>query len=180
MLPHKNVDASALASLLASILAINLRCKLKSCVARIPHMETSLTPSQARTKIRKRIKEMFADLLAEVRNGKRSLPDVAKQIGLTRQMLEQYAGGSIPKADVLLTAFLKWDWILRIDNRGGTPAWCEFGMSDLDKDSKKLKHNPVQLSLFDALEELDIQLEVLRKSVAKAESEIERSLQKSA
>ena len=139
-------------------------------------METSLTPSQTRTKVRKAITEKFAKLLDEVRTSKGSLPDVAKQIGLTRQMLEQYAGGAIPKADVLLTAFLKWDWVLKIDNPGGTPAWCEFAMSDLDKESKKLKRQPVQLSLFDALAELDQQLDVLKKSVAKAESEIERSL----
>jgi len=143
-------------------------------------METSLTPGQARAKIREAIKEKFVDLLNDVRTANGSLPDVAKQIGLTRQMLEQYAGGSLPKADVLLTAFLTWDWILRIDNRGGTPAWCEFAMCDLDRDSKKLKRHSVQLSLFEALEELDVQLEVLKKSVAKAESEIERSLQKSA
>src|SRR5713101_8486400 len=129
-------------------------------------METSLTPIQARTKIRKAIKEMFVDLLNQVRTSKGSLPEMAKQIGLTRQMLEQYADGSIPKADVLLTAFLKWDWTLKIDNPGGTPAWCEFAMSDLDKESKKLKRQPVQLSLFDALTELDGNLEVLKKSVA--------------
>jgi hypothetical protein len=53
-------------------------------------------------------------------------------------------------------------------------------MSDIDKESKKLKQQPVQLSLFDALTELDDQLEILKKTVAKAESEIERSLGKRA
>ena len=49
-------------------------------------------------------------------------------------------------------------------------------MSDMDKESKKLKQQPVQLSLFDALTELDDNLELLKKSVARAEAEIEKSL----
>ena len=48
----------------------------------------------------------------------------------------------------------------------------------MDKESKKLKQQPVQLSLFDALTELDDHLEVLKKSVAKAEAEIEKSLKR--
>jgi hypothetical protein len=117
-------------------------------------------------------------LVSDVRGTDGSLPEVAKQIGVTRQMLEQYADGSLPKADILLTAMLKWDWIVRIDNPDATPAWCEFSMSDVDKESKKLKRRPVQLSLLDALTELDGNLETLKKSVAKVESEIDRSLNK--
>jgi hypothetical protein len=143
-------------------------------------METSLTADQARTKLRKAIHANFEKLVSDVRTAKGSLPDVASQIGVTRQMLEQYAAGSLPKGDVLLAAFLKWDWFVRIDNPGGTPAWCEFAMSDLDKESKKLKRQPVQLSLFDALNELDQQLDAVKKSVAKVESELERSLGRTA
>jgi hypothetical protein len=61
-------------------------------------------------------------------------------------MLEQYAEGSLPKADVLLTAIPQ--------------------------------RQPLQLSLLDALTELDGNLETLKKSVAKVESEIGRSLNK--
>jgi hypothetical protein len=51
-------------------------------------------------------------------------------------------------------------------------------MSDVDKESKKLKRRAVQISLLDALTELDGNLETLKKSVAKVESEIGRSLNK--
>jgi hypothetical protein len=141
-------------------------------------METSLTPAQARARFCKAIQAYFRKLVSDVRIAGGSLPEVAKQIGVTRQMLEQYADGSLPKADVLLTAMLKWDWIVRIDNPDATPAWCEFSMSDVDKESKKLKRQPLQLSLLDALTELDGNLEMLKKSVAKVESEIGRSLNK--
>jgi hypothetical protein len=143
-------------------------------------METSLTPNDARAKFRKTIQAYFRRLVSEVRSADGSLPEVGKQIGVTRQMLEQYAAGSLPKADVLLTAMLKWDWIVRIDNPGATPAWCEFSMSDVDKESKKLKRQPLQLSLLDALTELDGQLDAVKKSVARVESEVERSLGKTA
>src|SRR5271156_6027770 len=122
-------------------------------------METSLTAEQARAKFRKIVHAYFRELVNDVRNAGGSLPDVAKQIGVTRQMVEQYAEGPLPKADVLLTAMLKWDWVVRMENPGATPAWCEFSMSDVDKESKKLKRQPVQLSLLDALAELDGQLD---------------------
>ena len=84
----------------------------------------------------------------------------------------------MPAADVLLTAFLKWDWSIEIKSPGATPAWCQFSMTDMDKESKKLKQQPVQLSLFDALNELDEHLETLKKSVARAETEIAKSLKR--
>ena len=52
-----------------------------------------------------------------------------------------------------------------------------FSLTEMDKESKKLKQ-PVQLSLFDALAELDDHLETLKKSVARAEAEIEKSLKR--
>jgi hypothetical protein len=143
-------------------------------------METSLTPDQARSKFRKGVQAYFRKLVNDVRAADGSLPEVAKQIGVTRQMLEQYADGSLPKADVLLTAMLKWDWVIRVENPGATPAWCEFSMSDVDKESKKLKRQPLQLSLLDALSELDGQLDVVKKSVARVESEVDRSLGRTA
>ena len=141
-------------------------------------METSLTPELARAKFREAVQTLFSALLSEVRASKGSLPEVAKQLGVTRTMLENYAGGSVPGADILLLAFLKWDWTVKIEDASATPAWCEFSMSDVDKESKKLKRRPVEISLLDALTELDGNLETLKKSVAKVESEIGRSLNK--
>src|SRR5579862_9042916 len=135
-------------------------------------METSLTPDELQAKIRKVVKQKFQDLVKQARTQRGLLSELAKQIGVKHSMLDQYADGSMPGADVLLTAFLKWDWSIRIESPGATPAWCEFSVGDMDKESKKLKRQPVQLSLFDALTELDDQLEVLKKSVARAESEI--------
>jgi hypothetical protein len=143
-------------------------------------METSLTPEEFQEKIAKVIAEKFRMLVRSARKRRGALTELAAQIGVKRTMLDQYADGSVPGADVLFTAFLKWDWSIRIESPGATPTWCEFRMSDIDKESKKLKQQPVQLSLFDALTELDEQLEVLKKTVAKAESEIERSLGKRA
>ena len=51
-------------------------------------------------------------------------------------------------------------------------------MSDVDRESKKLKRQPLQLLLLDGLTELDGSLETLKKSVAKVESEIGLSLNK--
>lgn len=139
-------------------------------------METSLTPHEIQEKIAKAISERFRELVRNARKRRGALTELAAQLGVERPALDQYAVGSVPGADVLLTAFLKWDWIVRIENPGATPAWCEFSMIGLDKESQKFKRQPVQLSLFDALTELDEHLNVLKKSVAKAESEIERSL----
>ena len=91
-------------------------------------------------------------------------------------MLDNYAAGSMPAADVLLATFLRWDRTIEIRSPGATPAWCKFSMTDMDKESRKLKQQPIQLSLFDALTELDDHLEVLKKSVARAEAEIENLL----
>lgn len=143
-------------------------------------METSLTPDELQAEIRRVIKQKFQALVKEARTRRGLLSQLAAQIGVKRTMLDQYAEGSMPGADVLLTAFLKWDWSIHIASPGDTPSWCEFSMSDPHKESKKLKRQPVQLSLFDALTELDGQLEILKKSVAKAESEIERSMGKRA
>lgn len=90
--------------------------------------------------------------------------------------LPNYADGSIPEADVLLTAFLKWDWRVRIENTGGTPGWCEFGLSDVEGGIERRKAEPTQLSLFDALEDLDQSIDTLKKSVGRAEAEIRRAL----
>src|SRR5258707_8790767 len=101
----KHLDASMFASLVASILATNPCFKLEfpDQGTGAIRMETSLTPDHARAKFRKTIQAYFRKLVHDVRSADGSLPEVGKQIGVTRQMLEQYAAGSLPKADVLLT-----------------------------------------------------------------------------
>jgi transcriptional regulator with XRE-family HTH domain len=143
-------------------------------------METSLKADQFRSLVCAEIRRKFADLVKNVKSGPGTLSDVAAQIGVTRQALSQYAQGSAPQADVLLAAFLKWDWSVRIENKGGTPLWCEFSISDVDGGVQRRKPEPIQLSLFDALTGLDQDLETMRKSVGRVELEIERAFGKRA
>jgi hypothetical protein len=126
------------------------------------------------------IRRKFADLVKKVKSGPGSLSDMAAQLGVTRQALSQYAEKSVPQADVLLTAFLKWDWSIRIENKGGTPAWCEFSISDVDGGVQRRKREPIQLSLFDALTDFDQDLDTLKKSAGRVELEIERAFGKRA
>lgn len=143
-------------------------------------METSLKADQFRSLVCAEIRRKFADLVKNVKSGPGSMSDTAAQLGVTRQALSQYAKGSVPQADVLLTAFLKWDWSVRIENKGGTPDWCEFSISDVDGGVQRRKREPIQLSLFDALTELDQDLETMKKSVGRVELEIERAFGKRA
>jgi len=143
-------------------------------------MKTSLSADQFRSMVRAEIRRMFADLVNTVKSGPGSLSDVAAQIGVRRQALSQYAEGSVPQGDVLLAAFLKWDWTIRIESKGGTPAWCEFSISDVDGGVQNRKRAPIQLSLFDALTGLDQDLQTMKKSVGRVELEIERAFGKRA
>ena len=139
-------------------------------------MESSLTPEDLKSKVREEVKKKFKKLVEDARKERGRLSALADQIGVPYQMLDNYAQGSMPSADVLLATFLKWDWTIEIRSPGDTPARCKFAMTDMDKESKKLKQQPVQLSLFDALTDLDGHLEVLKKSIARAEAEVEKSL----
>ena len=141
-------------------------------------MESSLTAEELTSRVRDEIKKKFKKLVEEARKHRGQLSQLARQIGVPYQMLDNYAQGSMPAADVLLAAFLRWDWTVEIKSPGATPAWCKFSLTEMDKESKKLRQQPVQLSLFDALTELDDHLEVLKKSVARAEAEIEKSLKR--
>jgi len=143
-------------------------------------MQTSLKPDQLRTKCLEEIRRKFADLVRNVKSGPGSLSDVAAQLGVTRQALSQYATGSVPQADVLLAAFLKWDWTIRIENAGGTPAWCEFSISDAEGDMERRKPEPLQLSLLDAIANLDKDIDTVKKSVGRVELEIDRAFGKRA
>jgi hypothetical protein len=141
-------------------------------------MDRGSNADQLRRDIRDAIQRKFAELVNDVKSGAGSLADVAAQIGVTRPALTQYAGGSVPQSDVLLAAFLKWGWMIRVEDLVGSPAWCEFSVSDMEGGIKKRKREPVQLSLFDALTDLDQDLETLKKSVSRAEVEILKALAK--
>src|ERR1035441_10329082 len=82
--------------------------------------------------------------------------------------------GSVPASDVILMAFLKWDWVIRVEDHQGQPSWCEFSVSDMEGGIKRRKREPVQLSLFDALTGLDQNMDTLKKSVGRVEFEIKR------
>jgi hypothetical protein len=135
---------------------------------------------QIRRRIRLAIQREFAGLVKNVKSGPGALSGVAAQIGVSRTMLDLYAGGSVPRADVLLVAFLKWGWSIRIEDLTGEPSWCEFSVSDMEGGVRRRKREPVQLSLFDALTELDQNIDVLKKSVGRVETEIQRAFDKSA
>jgi hypothetical protein len=143
-------------------------------------MDTSLKPDELRSNIRDVIQRKFAELVRNIKSGPGSLSAVAAQVGVTRQALGQYAEGSVPQADVLLAAFLKWDWAIKIENKSGTPAWCEFSISDIDGGVERRKPEPIQLSLFDALTDFDENIENLKKSAGRVELEIERAFGKRA
>jgi len=130
--------------------------------------------------MRAEIKRKFAEWVRTVKAGPGSLADAAAQIGVTRQALTQYADGAVPQSDVLLAAFLKWDWVVKIDTPGEEPSWFEFSISDMEGGTKKRKRAPVQLSLFEALTEMDQNIEILKKSVGRVESEVERAFGKRA
>ena len=87
--------------------------------------------------------------------------------------------GSVPASDVILMAFLKWDWVIRVEDHQGQPSWCEFSVSDMEGGIKRRKREPVQLSLFDALTGLDQNMDTLKKSVGRVEFEIKRAFRKS-
>ena len=139
-------------------------------------MEGPVNIAQLRTRIREEVQAKFADLVKNVKAGPGSLDNVARQIGVTRPALTQYARGSVPQSDVLLAAFLKWDWEIRIENPGEAPAWCEFSMSDVHGGIKKRKREPVQLSLFEALTDLNENMDTLKKTVGRVELEIDRAI----
>lgn len=143
-------------------------------------MATISNVDQLRDLMRDEIKRKFADLVRGVKSGHGTLASVAAQIGVSRQALTQYADGSVPQSDVLLAAFLKWDWAVKIDNPGEGPAWFEFSISDMEGGTKRRKREPVQLSLFEALTEMDQNIETLKKSVGRVESEVERAFGKRA
>jgi hypothetical protein len=143
-------------------------------------MEVPVNTEQFRRAACEAIKKKFVALVSSTKDGRGSLTEIASQLGVKRQMLTQYAEGSVPASDVLLAAFLKWGWVLRVEDWGERSAWCEFSLSRSNKSLPKRTPEPVQLSLFDALAVLDENLDTLKKSVGRVESEIQRALGKPA
>src|ERR1039457_1271843 len=47
--------------------------------------------------------------------------------------------GSVPASDVILMAFLKWDWVIRVEDYQGQPSWGEVSVSDMEGGIKKAK-----------------------------------------
>lgn len=142
-------------------------------------MQPPLNADQYRLRIRDAIQRKFVELVNGVKSGHGSLAEVAAQLGVRRQALDQYASGSVPASDVILMAFLKWDWVIRVEDHQGQPSWCEFSVSDMEGGIKRRKREPVQLSLFDALTGLDQNMDTLKKSVGRVEFEIKRAFGKS-
>jgi hypothetical protein len=141
-------------------------------------MHRTQNADQRRLRIREAIQRKFTELVNGVKSGHGSLVEVAAQLGVRRQALDQYAGGSVPASDVLLMAFLEWDWVIKVGGLEGQPPWCEFSVSDMEGGIKRRKPEPVQLSLFDALTDLDQNMDTLKKSVGRVEFEVKRAFGK--
>ena len=144
-------------------------------------MNIAINAEDFRAQARKEITRKFVELLEGVRTNRGSRAVIAAQIGVRRQMLDQYASGSVPQGDVLLAALLKWDWKITVENPATDgPAWFEFGLSDLDGGLQKRNPEPVQLSLFEALSDMEEKIDTLKKSVGRVEFEVSRAFGKSA
>ena len=144
-------------------------------------MDTAIDATTFKSLVREEITKKFKELISTVRNSRGSMKDVAAQIGVSRHMLELYGTGSLPQGDVLLAAFLKWDWSIKIfspANEG--PRWFEFALSDIEGGLQERKPTPVQLSLFEALNDMEEKIETLKKSVGRVEFEDERAFGKTA
>lgn len=125
-----------------------------------------MDPEQAKAAFGSAIRSVFQEI---VRKNKGKLAQKAAEIGVERQQLEQYAGGTLPRGHVLLTAFIKWGIRVRIEDPNASesdPRWWECGMSAKDRARAISRPLPVQLSLFKAIEELgdkDMDVKILRK-----------------
>jgi len=148
-------------------------------------MHTPINPEVFRQRARVAIKQKFEALLDEVGRAKGSVQGTAKQIGLSHTMLPLYVKAktkqgrekyNVPSADVLLAALLKWGWKIRVEDTGGTPGWCEFGLTDMEGGLERRKTESTQMSLFDALTDLDQQIDSLKKTVGRAEVEVQKAL----
>jgi hypothetical protein len=140
-----------------------------------------LDAKEVRQKLRKAIEREF---LRAKNDGKGHLEKLAKEIGLERQQMQQYAAGVTIPADVMLMAFMKWGTTIRIEDESakeGEPKWWEFSMSGRDRGLQKPRPQPVQMSLFGALQELqddDLEVKILRKGPGRLELGLEIGFKK--
>jgi hypothetical protein len=130
-----------------------------------------LNGKDARSRFQAAIKAAFAK---EIKKREGHLAEAAADLGVARQMVEQYAAGSMPKGDVLLTAFIKWSMVIRIENSAAPadePHFWECSMTRKDK-HKQRRPESTQLPLFKAIDELEVQnldVRILRKGPQKIE-----------
>jgi len=135
-----------------------------------------ITAPEARQKFREAIKKAFAQIV-DKRKGQ--LETAASEIGKHRQSLEQYANGTVPRADVLLMAFIRWGLVIRIEDEAagpGEPNRWECSMSRKSKVAPPRRPEPVQLPLFKAIDDLEdrhVDVRILRKGPAKIELGVE-------
>jgi hypothetical protein len=131
-----------------------------------------LDPKEARQKLRKAIQAEFLRLKNDNKGG---LERAAKEIGVDRQQMQQWADGVPVPADALLMAFMKWGAKIRVDDedaRKGDCAWWEFAMTGRQGGLHRPRPHPVQMSLLDALSELqeeNVEVKILRKGVGRLE-----------
>ncbi len=129
-------------------------------------------PKSLRQKLRKAIEGEFLRIKTE-RKGE--LERAAKEIGADRQQMQQWAKGTPVPADVLLMAFMKWGRTIRLEDdeaQKGDYQWWEFSMSGRDGGLQKPRPRPVQMSLLDALNDLDeknVDVRILRKGPGRLE-----------
>src|SRR5713226_2662068 len=102
-------------------------------------MPSGKSPEQAlRQEIRSKLLHIISQGLTRT--------EVASRLGVTRQALSLYlTGRSTPSAHVLMNACRAFGLVIHYEG-------LEFGMTAFD--SKSRRATPLQISLFDALEEL--------------------------
>jgi len=160
--------------------------RMRSCIARVPAARRGaskiastndmLDPRDVREKLRKAIEAEFLRLKSEHKGG---LARAAKQIGVDRQQIQQWANGISVPAGALLMVFMKWGATIRIEDdkaKKNEPRWWEFSMSGRDGGLQKPRPRPVQMSLFDVLDELqdeNLEVKILRKGAGRLELGLE-------
>jgi len=138
------------------------------------HLSPMVIGKDARTKFRLAIRTAFRDV---VRTRKGQLEAAASEIGVARQSLEQYAEGTIPRADVLLTAIVRWGLKIRIEDSDAAEIqqrwWeCSASRGSLQMHTTPSKPEQLLLPLSQAIEDLgdeDVDLKILRKSPGRIE-----------
>jgi predicted DNA-binding protein (UPF0251 family) len=138
-------------------------------------------PLKARDKLRKAVEKEFLRLKDA---NKGNLERIAKELGVKRQQMQQYAKGTTVPADVLLMAFLKQGSLIRIDDEDAKRSesrWWEFSMTGQDKGFQKPRPKPTQMSLFDALQDLQddhLEVKIRKKDAGRLEIGLEIGFKK--